>query len=121
LSHPYQIDYGNGYEDVPPGDVAGTTGPEAASAWLTEVEREGDARRARVLSDGQVVEERDFGCVVVESRTRPGGSTRYVVRCAGGDVVVEEQPGGTLTGAPRPGTSAAQTVRWNVPTRPSGR
>jgi hypothetical protein len=103
LSHQYQIDYGNGYEDVPPGDVAGTAGPAAAAAGRAEVEREGDARRARVLSDGRVVEERDFGCVVVESRTRPGGSTRHVVHCAGGDILVEEQPDGTLSGASRPG------------------
>ena len=101
MSYQYQIDYGNGYEDVPPGDVAGTTGH--AAAWLAEVEREGDARRARVLSDGQVVEERDFGCVVVESRTRPDGSMRHVVHCAGGDIIVEEQPDGTLSGASRPG------------------
>ena len=102
LSYQYQIDYGNGYEDVTP-DAAAGADEAGATAWLAEVEREGVASRARVLSDGEVVEERDFGCAVVESRTRPGGGTRHVVHCAGGDVVVEEQPGGTLSGAARPG------------------
>ena len=103
MSYQYQIDYGDGYEDVPSDDGAGPADAAAAAAWLAEVEREGDARRARVLSDGQVVEERDFGCVVVQSRTRPGGAMRHVLHCAGGDIVVEEQPDGTLSGASRPG------------------
>ena len=102
MSYQYQIDYGNGYEDVPPDDVVRADWA-GATAWLAEVEREGDARRARVLSDGQVVEERDFGCAVVESRTQPDGSTRHVVHCSGGDLVVEEQTDGSLSGAARPG------------------
>lgn len=102
MSYQYQIDYGDGYEDVPTDDAARSR-PADAAAWLAEIEREGDARRARVLSDGQVVEERDFGCTVVESRTHPGGITRHLVHCSGGDVVVEEQPDGTLSGAARAG------------------
>jgi hypothetical protein len=102
LSYRYQIDYGNGYADVTPDDAV-RADEAGAAAWLAEVEREGVARCARVLSGGQVVEERDFGCAVVESRTRPGGTTRHLVHCAGGDVVVEEQPDGTLSGAARPG------------------
>ena len=102
MSYQYQIDYGNGFEDVPPDDVVGADWA-AALAWLAQVEREGDARRARVLSDGQVVEERDFGCTVVESSTQPGGGQRHVVHCAGGDIVVEEQPDGSLSGAARTG------------------
>lgn len=102
MSYQYQIDYGDGYEEVPPDDSAGP-GPAGAAAWLAEVEREGGARRARVLSGGEVVEERDFGCTVVESRTRPGGVTRHLVHCSGGDVIVEEQPDGTLSGAARAG------------------
>ena len=96
MNYQYQIDYGNGYEDVPT-DEAG------AAAWLAEVEREGLARRARVLSGEQVVEERDFACAVVESRTQPGGTTRHFVHCAGGDLIVEEQPDGTLSGSARSG------------------
>ena len=102
MSYRYQIDYGSGYEDVPPDDAV-RADQAGATAWLAEVEREGVARRARVLSGDQVAEERDFGCAVVESRTQPGGTTRHLVHCAGGDVVVEEQPDGTLSGAPRPG------------------
>lgn len=102
MSYQYQIDYGNGYEDVPPDDSVGS-GQADAATWLAGVEREGAARRARVLSGAQVVEERDFGCAVVESRTRPGGTTRHLVHCSGGDVVVEEQPDGTLSGAARAG------------------
>lgn len=102
LSYQYQIDYGDGYEDVPARDAA-ATGREDAAAWLATVEREEVARRARVLSGGQVVEERDFGCAVVESRTRPGGTTRHLVHCSGGEVIVEEQPDGALSGAARAG------------------
>jgi hypothetical protein len=67
------------------------------------VEAEGDARRARVVSVGQVIAERIFDCVVVESRVQPGGSTRYLVHCPGGDFAVEEEPDGGLSGSARPG------------------
>ena len=98
----YQIDYGNGYEDVPTDDAVWAD-EAGAAAWLAEVEREGLARRARVMSGEQVVEERDFACAVVESRTQPGGTTRHLVHCAGGDLIVEEKPDGTLSGSARPG------------------
>ena len=100
MNYLYQVDYGDGYEDVTPDDVMGQAD---ADAWLAEVEREGGARRARVLSGGEVVAECDFGCTVVESRTQPGGVTRHLVHCAGGDVIVEEQPDGALSGAARGG------------------
>ena len=45
MSYQYQIDYGNGYEDVPPDDAVRADGA-GATAWLAEVEREGSARRA---------------------------------------------------------------------------
>lgn len=102
MSYQYQIDYGNGYEDVLPDDASGS-GQADTAAWLAEVEREGVARRARAVSDGQVIEERDFGCAVVESRTQPRGTTRHLVHCSGGDVVIEEQPDGTLSGEARAG------------------
>ena len=102
MSYQYQIDYGNGYEDVSADDAV-EQGQANAASWLAEAEREPSARRARVLSGGQVIEERDFGCVVVESRLQPDGSTRHLVQCSSGDVIVEEQPGGTLSGAPRAG------------------
>ena len=56
----------------------------------------------RVVSGGQVVAERVFECLVVESRTRPGGSTRYLVLCRGGELIVEEEPGARLSGAALP-------------------
>ena len=75
---------------------------EGAAAWLVSVEAEGSARRARVVSGEQVIVERVFDCVVVESRTQPGGSTRYLVHCPGGEVIVERQQGGGLSGSVRP-------------------
>jgi hypothetical protein len=102
LSYQYQIDYGDGYEDVPADDAV-TPGGDDAAAWLATVEREGVARRARVLSGGRVVEERDFDCAVTESRTQTAGGTRHMVHCSGGDIVVEEQPDGTLSGTARTG------------------
>jgi hypothetical protein len=103
LSYQYQIDYGAGYEDAyPPGNVAADQ-EEGAAAWLASVEAEGSARRARVVSGERVIAERVFDCVVVESRTQSGGSTRHLVHCPGGEVIVEEQPGGNLFGSTRPG------------------
>jgi hypothetical protein len=55
------------------------------------------------VSGEQVIAERVFDCVVVESRTHPGGSTRYLVHCPGGEVIVEEQAGGGLSSSTRPG------------------
>ena len=103
MSYQYQIDYGAGYEDVFPGREVAARQEEGAAAWLAAVEGESSARRARVVSGGQVVAERVFDCVVVESRTQPGGSTRYLVHCPGGEVIVEEAPGGGLSGSARPG------------------
>ena len=45
LDYRYQIDYGNGYEDVTP-DAATEADEAGAAASLAEVEREGSARRA---------------------------------------------------------------------------
>jgi hypothetical protein len=103
LSYQYQIDYGAGYEDVYPQHDVAADQEEGAAAWLASVETEGSARRARVLSGEQVIMERVFDCVVVESRTHPGRSTRYLVHCPGGEVIVEEQPRGSLSGSARPG------------------
>lgn len=103
MSYQYQIDYGAGYEDAYPQRNIATDQEEGATAWLASVEAEGSARRARVLSGEQVIMERVFDCVVVESRTQPGGSTRYLVHCPGGEVIVEEQAGGSLSGSARPG------------------
>jgi hypothetical protein len=103
LNYQYQIDYGAGYEDVHPELEVAARQDEDAAAWLAAVEAEGGARRARVISGGQVIEERVFDCVVVESRTRPGGSTRHLVQCQGGEVIVEEEPGGGLSGSARSG------------------
>jgi hypothetical protein len=103
LSYQYQIDYGAGYEDVYPERVGAARQEEDAAAWLSAVEAEGGARRARVVSGSQVIAERVFDCVVVESRTRPNGSTRHLVHCPGGEVIVEQEPGGGLSGSARPG------------------
>ena len=103
MNYQYQIDYGAGYEDVYPEREVAARQEEGVAAWLAAVEAEGGARRARVVSGGQVIEERVFDCVVVESRTRPGGSTLHVVHCSGGEVTVEEEPGGGLSGSARPG------------------
>jgi hypothetical protein len=103
LSYQYHIDYGAGYEDVYPEREVAAQQEKDAAAWLAAVEAEGSARRARVVSGTQVVVERVFDCVVVESRTQPGGSTRYLVHCPGGEVIVEEEPGGSLSGSARPG------------------
>jgi hypothetical protein len=103
LNYQYQIDYGAGYEEVYPERDDTARQEEDAAAWLAAVEAEGSARRARVVSGGQVVAERVFDCAVVESRVRPGRSIQYLVRCAGGEVIVEEEPGGSLSGSARSG------------------
>lgn len=103
MKYQCQIDYGAGYEDVYPEREVAARQEEDAAAWLATVEAEGDARRARVLSGGQVIAERVFDCVVVESRVLPGGNTRYLVHCPGGEVAVEEEPGGGLSGSARSG------------------
>ena len=103
LSCQCQIDYGAGYEDVYPEREAAARQEEDAAAWLALVEAEGSARGARVLSGGQVVAERVLDCVVVETPTHPGGGTRYLVHCTGGEVAVEEESGVSLSGSARPG------------------
>jgi hypothetical protein len=101
MLYQYQIDYGAGYEDAAYGGSANQE--ENPAAWLTAIEAEGVARRARVLSGDQVVEERIFDCVVVESRTQPDGSTRHLVQGAGGELTVDEHADGSLYGSARPG------------------
>ena len=103
MNYQYQVDYGAGYEDVyPEHDVSADRG-QSVAAWLAALEAAGGAHRARAVSDGQVIAERVFGCVVVESRTQPDGNTRYLVHCPGGEVSVEEEAGGGLSGSARPG------------------
>ena len=102
-NYQYQVDYGSGYEDVFPEYDATSNQVQLVAAWLATVEVEGGAHRARVLSGGQVVAERVFDCAVVESRTRPDGSTRHLVQCAGGEVVVNEGADGSLSGSARSG------------------
>ena len=103
MTYQYQIDYGAGYEDVYPGLDVMTSHDESFASWLASIEAEGSARRARVLFAGQVVAERVFDCTVVESRTKPGGCTLYQVHCPGGEIIVEKQPGGALSGTARSG------------------
>jgi hypothetical protein len=103
LSYQYQIDYGAGYEVVYPQRYVRADQVAGVAAWLSSVEAEGSARRARVVSGEQIIVERVFDCVVVESRTQTGGRTRHLVHCPGGEVVVEEQAGGSLSGSARPG------------------
>lgn len=102
-NYQYQVDYGSGYEDVFPEYDAAPNEEQLAAAWLATVEAEGGANRARVLSGGQVVAERVFDCAVVESRARPDGSIRYLVHCAGGEVVVYEGTDESLSGSARSG------------------
>jgi hypothetical protein len=104
VRYQYQIDDGNGYEDFFPheADVTGTV-EESPSAWLASVEAEGTAYRARVIMNGEIIEERNFVCIVSQSRTEPNGNTRYIVQCPGGQVTVERQPGGDLSGDVQPG------------------
>jgi hypothetical protein len=98
MRYEYQIDYGDGYEEAFPTEQERTLDVEKSStAWLAGVEAEGVARRARVLSGGVVVEERDFTCAVMQSRVQPDGSTKYVVWCPGGQVTVERHRDGRLT------------------------
>lgn len=104
MRYQYQIDYGEGYEEAfPTEQERAREVEESPSAWLAGVEAEGVARRARVLSGGVVVEERDFTCAVAQTRVRPDGSTQYVVRCSGGQVIVERHRDGRLTGSVQSG------------------
>ena len=99
MLYQYQIDYGNGYEEAfPEGQVTTGSGEENPSAWLASLEAEGMAHRARVLMTGEVIEERNFVCVIVQSRVEPNGNTKYTVQCPGGNITVERQPGGELSG-----------------------
>lgn len=104
MRYEYQVDYGEGYEEAFPTEQERVRGAEVSpSAWLAGVEAEGTARRARVLSGGQVVEERDFTCAVTQSRVQPDGNTLYVVQCSGGQVTVERHKDGSLTGGAQSG------------------
>lgn len=99
MRYQYQVDYGNGYEDTfLEEQVVTRGGEENPAAWLARVEAEGTAYRARVMIGGEVIEERDFVCVVAQSRIEPNGNTRYTVQCPGGQITVERQPGGELSG-----------------------
>ena len=100
VRYQYQIDYGNGYEDFYPHveDANAHTGEESPLAWLASVEAEGTALRARVMMNGEVIEERNFVCVVAQSRIEPNGDTRYTVQCPGGQITVERRAGGELSG-----------------------
>jgi hypothetical protein len=71
---------------------------EEQSAWLASVEAEGRARRARVLFGGEVMLERNYECVVVQSRVEPDGGMQYVVQCPGGQIIVERKIDGQLNG-----------------------
>ncbi len=55
------------------------------------------------MMEGEVIEERNFVCVVSQSRVGPDGSTQYTVQCPGGQVTVERQPGSELAGDVQPG------------------
>ncbi len=99
MLYQYQVDYGNGYEDAfPEGHVVTRRGEENPSAWLASLEAEGTAHRARVMMGSDVIEERNFVCVVSQSRVEPNGNTKYTVQCPGGNITVERQPGGELSG-----------------------
>lgn len=61
MDYQYQVDRGNGYENVYP-DYYGVTPDqtEDTDAWFASVEAEGVAERARILFGGSEVEERIF-------------------------------------------------------------
>lgn len=103
MIYQYQIDYGAGYEDAFQDDPSMSNQVVEPTAWLRAIETEGAARRARVLSGGEVIEERVFDCIVVSSRVRPNGNTQYMVGCSGGEIVVEKSMDGNLTGDTAPG------------------
>ena len=98
----YQVDYGEGYEDVylTEQDAADS---ENFDKWIATVETEGRACRARVLGDGIVVKEREFKCKVVQSRVQPDGSLEHVVQCSGGQVTVTQHGDGHLMGSAQSG------------------
>lgn len=119
MLYQYQVDYGNGYEDAfPEGQVVTRGGEENPTAWLASVEAEGTAYRARVMMGSEVIEERSFVCVVAQSRVEPNGNTQYTVQCPGGQVTVERQPGGGLSGSVQSGyvgdTDLAQQRAFEV-------
>jgi len=101
MLYQYQVDYGAGYEDASYGGTANQE--ENPVAWLAAIEAEGLARRARVLSGGQVIEERIFDSAVVQTRTQPDGSTQHVVQGPGGEITVDERADGSLSGSVRSG------------------
>jgi len=99
MQYQYQIDYGNGYEDVFLDEQETIPGSEEnPSRWLAGIELEIAAQRARVLLGDEVVEERDFTCAVSRTSVQPDGKTEYSVQCSGGVITVERATGGELTG-----------------------
>lgn len=98
MRYEYEVDYGDGYADAFPSEREAMQNEDHPTAWLARVEAEGTARRARVLSGSEVIEERDFGCSITQSSILPDGSVRYMVQCAGGQVTVERQTSGALSG-----------------------
>lgn len=109
MQYHYQIDYGNGYEDVfrdlPEGGEM-----ENPSQWLAEVETETAACRARVRLGDEIIEERDFTCAVTQTTVAPDGSAEYSVRCSGGNVTVRRNSGGELTGEAQSGYAGETDV-----------
>jgi hypothetical protein len=100
----YQVDRGGGYEEAFPGIDGGEPDEaENPEAWLSRIEAEGAAERARVLLNNEVVMERDFRCAVVESRLQSDASMQFRVQCSGGQVIVNREPNGELTGEVQPG------------------
>ncbi len=71
MLYQHQVDYGDGYEDAfPEEQVVTRSSEENPAVWLASVEAEGTAYRARVMMGSEVIEERNFVCVVAP-QSRP--------------------------------------------------
>jgi hypothetical protein len=104
MKYQYQVDYGSGYEDFfPDGQELADEDEQNPSLWLAKIEADITARRARVLRGSELVEERDFTCTVSQDFVQPDGSTEYSVQCSGGNISVERDSRGKLTGEVSPG------------------